>query len=51
MNRTIGDTHIAGSLTTEDWKAFRQTLVPGGDPEVWKRAFADYFYTRLSLSI
>jgi hypothetical protein len=23
--------------------------VPGGDPEVWKRAFADYFYTRLSL--
>jgi hypothetical protein len=29
-HRSIGDIHIAGSLTTEDWKTFRQTLMSGG---------------------
>jgi hypothetical protein len=49
MNKTIGDTHIAGSLTPDDWTKFRATLTPGGDPTVWKKAFDDYFHTRLSL--
>jgi hypothetical protein len=50
MNRSIGDIYIAGSLGTEDWKTFRQTLISGSDPEIWAKAFADYFYTRLSLT-
>jgi hypothetical protein len=49
MNKTTGDVHIAGSLTTDDWNDFRATLTPGGDPAVWSKAFEDYFYTRLSL--
>lgn len=49
MNRTIGDTQIAGSLTPHDWNKFRASLRPGGDPAVWKKAFDDYFHTRLSL--
>jgi hypothetical protein len=48
MNKTIGDIHIAGSLTTDDWKAFRASLIPGSDPAIWERAFADYFHGRLS---
>jgi hypothetical protein len=50
MNRSVGDIYIAGSLGTEDWKTFRQTLISGSDPEIWAKAFADYFYTRLSLT-
>jgi len=49
LNRTIGDTQIAGSLTPDDWKRFRATLTPGGDPDLWKKAFDDYFHIRLSL--
>jgi hypothetical protein len=49
MKRTIGDVHIAGPLTTDDWKIFRAALIPGGDPTAWKKAFEDYFHTRLSL--
>jgi hypothetical protein len=49
MNKTIGDTQIAGSLTPEDWKKSSATLTPGGDPGGWKKAFGDYFLTRLSL--
>jgi hypothetical protein len=49
MNKTVGNIHIAGSLTTEDWKAFRQSLALGGDPVPWEKAFQDYFDTRLSL--
>jgi hypothetical protein len=48
-NKMIGDVHIAGSLTTDDWDNFRAMLTPGGDPAIWNKAFEDYFYTRLSL--
>lgn len=47
--KTIGDIHIAGSLTTDDWKKFRTSLTPSGDPAIWKKAFEDYFHTRLFL--
>jgi hypothetical protein len=46
--KTIGDIYIAGSKTTDDWKTFKPTLAPGGDPAVWETAFAEYFYGRLS---
>src|SRR5580692_5039394 len=49
MNKTIGDVHIAGSLTTDDWRNFRSALVPGGAPAAWSKAFDDYFHARLSL--
>lgn len=49
MNKTIGDVHIAGDLTTDDWKAFRPSLIPDGDKAPWEKAFQDYFHTRLSL--
>jgi len=45
----VGTTHIAGSLTANDWQAFRATLIPGGDSAVWDKAFGDYFHQRLSL--
>jgi hypothetical protein len=46
--KTIGDIYIAGSKTTDDWKAFKPTLAPGGNPAVWETAFAEYFHGRLS---
>jgi hypothetical protein len=46
--KTIGDIYIAGSKTTDDWKAFKPTLAPGGDPAVWETAFTEYFHGRLS---
>lgn len=49
MNKTIGDVHIAGTLTTDDWKRFRASLTPGGDQAAWGKAFEEYFFTRLSL--
>lgn len=49
MNKTVGDVHIAGSLTTDDWKRSRAALIPGSDPAAWSKAFEDYFHTRLSL--
>lgn len=49
MNRTTGDSQIAGSLTPDDWRKFRATLTPGSVPDLWKKAFGDYFDTRLSL--
>jgi hypothetical protein len=48
LMKTIGDIYIAGSKTTDDWMAFKPTLVPGGDPVVWETAFAAYFHGRLS---
>lgn len=48
MNKTIGDIHIAGSLTTDDWKAFKPSLA-AGDRAQWEKAFTDYFHTRLRL--
>jgi len=47
--KTLGDVHIAGSRTTVDWQAFRAKLKPGGEVALWKKAFDDYFYERLSL--
>jgi hypothetical protein len=49
MNKAIGDIHIAGDLTTDDWKAFKTSLTPGGDKTQWEKAFNDYFHTRLRL--
>jgi hypothetical protein len=47
--KAMGDIQIAGSLTTEDWNKFSPSLIPGGNPAIWERAFQDYFHTRLSL--
>lgn len=44
-----GDTHIAGWKTAVDWRAFRQSLVVGGTPVQWQKAFDEYFRTRLDL--
>jgi hypothetical protein len=49
MKKAVGDVHIAGSLTIDDWKAFRAKLAPGADPKLWQDAFTDYFHTRLRL--
>ena len=49
MNKTIGDIHIAGDLTPDDWKRFKAGLIPGGDKVTWEKAFQDYFHTRLEL--
>lgn len=48
MNKTAGDIHIAGALTTDDWRAFRPNLV-SGEKAGWEKAFTDYFDTRLRL--
>lgn len=44
-----GETYIAGSKTTDDWRRFSSSLVPGGDRAVWQIAFDEYFHARLSL--
>jgi hypothetical protein len=49
MNKTSGDTYIAGSLTTDDWLKFGASLTPDAAPDLWKKAFEDYFHTRLTL--
>jgi hypothetical protein len=41
------DVFIAGRRTIKDWKAFRPTLIPGGDPKPWEKAANDYFDARL----
>jgi hypothetical protein len=46
--KDIGDTYIAGSKTTDDWKVFKPKLAPGGDPAAWETAFTEYFHGRLS---
>ena len=43
------NTLIAGSKTCGDWRAFRSSLVPGGDPALWEAAFEDYFRARVCL--
>jgi hypothetical protein len=40
---------IAGSKTCGDWRAFRASLVPGGDRAQWESAFEDYFRARIHL--
>jgi hypothetical protein len=45
MNTAV---RIAGNKTIEDWKQFRQTLVPGADADVWHKAHNAYFEARLS---
>jgi len=49
MNKTIGDIHIAGSRTTDDWQAFRVKLANAAPPHLWEEAFQEYFHTRLAL--
>jgi hypothetical protein len=39
---------IAGRKTIKDWKAFRPTLLPGGDAKPWEVAAKDYFEARLA---
>ena len=39
---------IAGRKTIKDWKAFKPTLVPGGNTKPWKKAAEDYFEARLA---
>jgi hypothetical protein len=41
------DTLIAGTKSCRDWRAFRTSLVPGGDPAQWEAAFEDYFRARI----
>jgi hypothetical protein len=41
MNKSLGDIHIAGSLTTDDWKMFKSSLDRGGDKTQWEKAFTD----------
>ena len=48
MNKKAGDIHIAGSLKTDDWKAFKSSLGTGDEAQ-WQKAFTDYFHTRLRL--
>jgi hypothetical protein len=48
VKKIIGNTQIAGSLTSEDWKIFRANLKPGEAPDVWKKALDLYFDARLS---
>ena len=43
------NTIIAGSKTCGDWRAFRCGLVPGGDRDLWQRAFDEYFNARIRL--
>jgi hypothetical protein len=42
-------TYIAGWKTPDDWRAFRATLIVGGDAAPWQKAFVDYFQERLRL--
>jgi hypothetical protein len=42
-----GDFAIAGKKRISDWHAFKTTLVIGGEPAPWGRAFQDYFHARL----
>src|SRR5213083_591747 len=49
MKDDKANVYIAGWKTAADWAAFRQTLVIGGDMAGWRRAFHDYFQTRLDL--
>jgi hypothetical protein len=46
--KNIGDTYIAGSKATDDWKVFKPKLAQGGDPAAWETAFTEYFHGRLS---
>ena len=51
--RTLGNARpssrfiLAGRKTNEDWAIMRQSLVPGGDVEAWRKAARDYFEARL----
>jgi hypothetical protein len=43
------DVSIAGSKKIRHWKAFRSKLKPGGDQNLWKEAFSEYFHPRVNL--
>ena len=49
MSYDDANVYISGWKTAADWAAFRGTLVVGGDPEAWQRAFQEYFWTRIDL--
>lgn len=42
-----GDFLIAGKKRVSHWRAFEAALTVGGNPALWKKAFGDYFHTRL----
>ena len=42
-------TQIAGWKTIDDWRTFRASLVVGGKPSSWQKAYNEYFLTRLDL--
>jgi len=46
---TLGDVHMAGSKTADDWQVVRPKLVPGGEQSLWEEAFRSYFLPRLWL--
>lgn len=41
--------YISGWKTDVDWNNAKATLTVGGEPAVWKKAFDDFFRTRLEL--
>ena len=41
--------HIAGWNTANDWKRLRAKLLEGGNDELWRSAYEDYFRRRLEL--
>lgn len=41
------DTLIAGYRTVKDWQVLKKQLDEGGDPELWQKAFQDFFMERL----
>ncbi|MGI0133630.1 MAG: hypothetical protein ACREBW_01560 [Candidatus Micrarchaeaceae archaeon] len=46
--RLPGDFIVAGKKRASDWIAFKGTLVVGGRPVLWVKAYKDYFHARLS---
>lgn len=40
---------ISGQKTTDDWRTFRKELAASQDASTWRRAFDEYFRSRLDL--
>lgn len=40
---------IAGDKTANDWRETKQSLIVGGEPAPWRKAFEEFFRTRLQL--
>lgn len=43
----LGDIKIAGFRTCREWNELQRHLVPGGTPDLWERAFEDFYRERL----